>query len=705
MKTSSLLFLIIALLPLTYLKGQNYLNYADGKPVTASIQSEKATNVTNGIIKDYEWRGSKKGQWIEVDLTASFEIHAAHIYFDGASIMPMSSWKLQYKKNNKWEDIQGTEVTNNFSNRIEQRFAKPVETTAIRLLALKSGVFGVTEFQLWGKDIPKIPYGVNEGKMEEFQADKHWVCVNQVGYNLNAPKFFTVPTAKKNLSFTIVEKERGKTVYRGKLKDGKGDFTNFTSAKEGVEYVIQVKGGGLPIGKSYPFEVKKRALQEMSYVPVVNFWNDARSVAGSHPSAYGGNAWRDGTYYTYELPSMVLLYLSDSTYFNNMSVTMSWKADSAKVLAPDFKTTKEHNDRDAIYAAQGYYGYLPAPKRADVPDLIQAIRFTAGWILLDPVSSDPSGGSDGERLHSQTVEQLAYFLYGYPAMKEYISDKFYKMVLDATFRWWDRAGLFDVIKVVGTGKGRDCPGHSIMPNLMMYEVAKREKPEMAQKFMDAAIAQTQWVIDDIDWNNPINTKGQRIGEHKLPTGLVHFYLNYPEQAPKGLKEKIKTLGERYVAMSDNMWDFRRFDLEGNWTIPGFNECGNVAAFPACALGVAMCVEDEELKSRLIQLGYSHFDALFGRNPMNVHAANYPNLSFIGADAGFPAKYGHNICARLEITRGSISSLPGSEMYPFNPEGKKRHPEGWTAYDANWSVGLAFLNFFENGTSGILRNIK
>ena len=46
--------------------------------------------------------------------------------------------------------------------------------------------------------------------------------------------------------------------------------------------------------------------------------------------------------------------------------------------------------------------------------------------------------------------------------------------------------LYDVITVVGTGKGRECPGHSIMPNLFMYEVAKREGLADTDRFLEAA---------------------------------------------------------------------------------------------------------------------------------------------------------------------------------------------------------------------------
>lgn len=701
-----LYLIFICVFPFLGVCAQSYLNYAAGKPVITSKGASGASGITDGIVSASQWKCEEVGkeQWVVIDLTANFKVTAAHLYFDMGNLMPLTNWVLQSKENGKWINIPGTRVVNNFKGRIEQHFDTPVETDQIRLWTVNKEAFGISEIQFWGEDVPPMPYGVEMKEQIEFKTDKHWVCVNQVAYNTNAPKLFTVPTAQSNLAFTVVEKETGKICFRGRTKKAKGDFSAFKPTKTGVEYVVRVKGDGLLTAESYPFEISERAIQKLSYPPAVAFMNDARSLAGSHPSAYGGTPWRDGAYYTYEMPSMVMLYLSDQDYFKRMPVTLSWEADSAKVLSPAFKNTKEPNDRDALVTLQSYYTLLPKPRMADVPDIIQNIRFTAGWYLLDPITHDPSGDPTGERMHSQTVEQLAYFLYAYPAMNQYISIEFYQLILNAAFRWWGKVGLFDVIKTVGTGKGRDCPGHSIMPNLLMYEVAKREYPTLAPQFLDAAVAQTQWIIDEIDWNNPVNTKGQRISEHKLVTGLVHFYLNYPDYAPAGLKDKIEQLAERYVMTSDNMWDFRRFDLEENWTIPGFNECGNVAAFPACALGVAMCVENDALKKRLIQLAYSHFDNLYGRNPLNVHAANHPQSGFVGVDAGFPYKYHDNVCARLELTRGSISSLPGTEMYPFNPKGKHRWPEGWTAYNAGWNVGLAFLNFFERpGTIQVLKN--
>ena len=185
--------------------------------------------------------------------------------------------------------------------------------SAIRLRTDNETTFGIVEWQLWGRDVPPMPHDLEIKEPEEFQAEEHWVCVNQVAYNLGQPKGFTVPTAKSNLPFTIREKSSGEVVYKGHLQDGKGDFTDFNPNSPEEEYIIHLEGEGLPAGASFPFRIGKHAIQEMAYRPSVEFFNDARSMVGSHPSAYGGTAWRDGCYYTYEVPSMVLLYLSNPT--------------------------------------------------------------------------------------------------------------------------------------------------------------------------------------------------------------------------------------------------------------------------------------------------------------------------------------------------------------------------------------------------------
>jgi len=62
------------------------------------------------------------------------------------------------------------------------------------------------------------------------------------------------------------------------------------------------------------------------------------------------------------------------------------------------------------------------------------------------------------------------------------------------------------------------------------------------------------------------------------TSLVWLLQNYPDQAPAGLKEKIERWAQVAIQRSENMWDFRRYDLDKNWTIPELNETGNLVSF-------------------------------------------------------------------------------------------------------------------------------
>lgn len=691
------LIILITLCICSNVWAQSYTNYAAGKEVITSWQAKNKAWLTDENLSTGKVVSKSREFSMEIDLTAEFMIGGVQIYLESSGMHAPSSFSISYKKGNKYIVLEDVKVTKNYSYNINIPFNEAVSTTAIKITGAAGAKFGVKEIAVWGQDVPELKYGMSFDAPEVFEAKQHWICVNQLGYNLNQPKGFTVPTAKSNLHFVIVEMGSGDVVYEGHLENKKGDFTNFNPANsEGKVYAIQLEGDGFPMATSYPFWIGEQLIQKNSYRANSDFFIDVRSMVGTHRSAYGGSAWRDGAYYTYEVPSMALIYASIPEVFQYMEVTLNWEEEKAFVLSDSYtkQDKKQPNDKYATQTVKAIYGEMPSPS-ADAPDIVKCIYFGTAWNLIQPIQADPSGDSLKWRMHDQTVEQFAYFLQAYPKMKQYISEDFYQQVLDSTQVWWKDVGLFDVITKVGSGKGRHCVGHSIMPNLFMYEVAKRENLNSAKQYLKAAKQQTEWIIKNVDWNDPLYTKGQRISEHKLITGLSLFYKNYPNDAPKGLKQKLDEWTDRVIELSDNMWDFRRFDLNENWTLPSYNEAGNVIAFPACALSVALCLEDGAKKDRLVEIAYAHIDNAYGRNPANAHCANHPNYGFKGVERGWP--YGdkrRNICARLETVRGSLSSLPGTEMYPFNPNGKPRWGEGWTVYNANWNLSIMYLNFFE-----------
>jgi hypothetical protein len=241
-------------------------------------------------------------------------------------------------------------------------------------------------------------------------------------------------------------------------------------------------------------------------------------------------------------------------------------------------------------------------------------------------------------------------------------------------------------------KGRHAPGHSIQPNLMLYEVAKREGHIDARKYLAAAVEQANWIVENLDWNDPRTTKGHRTSEFKTITGLVWLLQKYPKESPAGLQAKVEEWAGVAISRSDNMWDFRRFDLQEHWTIPKLNEPGNLAGFVAEALAASWVIKDPPTRQRLQEIACAQLDNLFGRNPKMAAAPHHPEKGFPLVERGWPKGHPDNTCARLETTRGSLSASPGSEMYPFNPGGAYRHAEGWVNFNAAWNVALAYLKW-------------
>jgi len=541
----------------------------------------------------------------------------------------------------------------------------------------------------------------------------HQIAVNQVGYEPGWPMRFTAPLSPDGSRFEVRPAKGTAALFRGTIQKGVGDFSAFRPPAGSGDFVIAVSGGSLKPGVSDPFLIAPNLFRAKFWQPAVDFLIDVRSVVGTHPSAFGGCPWRDGTYYDFVVPSLVLFNQADPAVVATMPRQIDWEADKAKVMDPAFKFDAKNPCSDGVMeAVRKYYTEIEPPK-ADAPDVSKLIHWGLGYYLVNPATKDPSSDPDGRRIHSQTLEQFAYLLAYWPAFEKWLPKSFYEKCRDFAFANWEKSGCLGIDKWWAADtymlpeqlgdksqwggkmhpfKGRHAPGHSIVPNLLMHEVAKREGRPDAGIYLKAAVAQADWVIKNVDWNDPRTTKGQRMSEHRTIPNLVWLLQRYPNDAPPGLREKITEWAKVAVARSDNFWDFRRYDLDKHWTIPTLNETGNLAGFPACALSASWVVQDKALKQRLREIGIAHLDNLFGRNPRLAAAPHHPEMGFPDVERGWPVGHKNNTCARLELCRGSLSSSPGTEMYPFNPEGEFRHREGWVNYGAAWCVTLSYLAF-------------
>ena len=55
---------------------------------------------------------------------------------------------------------------------------------------------------------------------------------------------------------------------------------------------------------------------------------------------------------------------------------------------------------------------------------------------------------------------------------------------------------------------------------------------MPTLYLDAAVKQTEWIIKNLDWNDPRTTKGHRLSEHRTIPNLVWLcYRNIPTTLP------------------------------------------------------------------------------------------------------------------------------------------------------------------------------
>ncbi len=539
--------------------------------------------------------------------------------------------------------------------------------------------------------------------------DAHLIAVNQVGYETDRPKRFTAPLSADGSAFIVRAAKGGDALFRSVIQANIGDFSAL-NAPTG-EYVIEVQGGTLKPGTSDPFLIRPNLWKDLFWQPAVDFLIDSRSVVGTHPSAYGGCPWRDGTYYDAILPALVMFQRADPARVAAMPRQIDWEADKRRVLAPAFKfDAKNPCSEGVMEAVRKYYTELEPPT-ADAPDVVKLIHWGAGFYLVNPATKDPSADPDPRQIHSQTVEQVAYVVWAWPALEKWLPKSFYEKCRDfceqnwapslEIDKWWNPSTYLAVDQIIGKNpmggllhpyKGRHAPGHSIVPNLLMHEIAKRDGLADPGHYLTAAVKQADWIVKNLDWNDPRTTKGQRMSEHRTIPNLVWLLQNYPKQAPAGLKEKITAWAEVAAKRSANMWDIRRFDDGSNWTIPKINDVGNCAAAPGIALAASWVIEDPALKSRMREIAVSHADAVFGRNPRLAAAPYKPNFGFTGIERGWPVSHKDNVCARLELCRGSISSAPGSEMFPFNPEGTYRHAEGWVNYGAAWCLSLAYFEF-------------
>lgn len=651
------------------------VNVALGKAVTVDSTdgANVGANAVDGVIADgSRWLSANTAgpHTLAVDLVGTSTLICAHLHTGYGATSAVANAKLQSWNGSAWIDIAGAAVTANTATDLQMLFTNPVTTTRVRLYSTDTGYVRVKELKLFSSALSGCP-GLAAGTAPN-GTPRTDILINLSGYDVNKPKRFTAPMMVDGSAFAIVKSGQSTTLFSGAIANNIGDFSAFNPTDAG-EYLIQAGGK-----ESYPFSVGPNWIERVSYQLALDFMIEARCYLGTSNSCTTGLGWRDSHQFSFEVSTLVQMYMSNPSAYERMPSKISYTFNAA-------------------------YQTLNAPA-ANAPDIVKMIHWGVDRILK--VNNSASGN------HPLLKGELAAFLYAYPMLKNYITLADYQRVRDYAFGNWADVGrgnvsyyelspaptgdMFQTYAVVGTGKGQFPPGHSIAPNLAMYEVALREGRSDAQLYFDAAYNQTQWIIDNLDWADPTTTKGQRMSEHKTMEGLAYFQKMYPTRAPAGLQAKIADWAAVAIARSANPWDFRKYS-DSAWIIPTYNEPGNVMGLPAAALAAVQVLADAPTRQRLREIAMAQVDAGFGRNPFGRHFSYDASREVEGVEVGW-STYLNGGNGQLMAVHGVIDGSPKEDAYPFSPNAAAGYTEGWIAFNTAWNASLAYMAQDDSGVA-------
>jgi hypothetical protein len=651
------------------------VNLATGARASASSSlagAEPAKAIDGRIDDDSRWvsaRDAAPPAWLQVDLRSRMKLGGVHVHSGWKDGNALGDFHVEYRDGEKWRRIPSAEIRGNDSQAVAIPFDDTIviETDALRLVVdhRPGDLARVRELLIW----PASAEGIPRLRRTKDTATIPPIYLNQSGFNRSKPKRFTAPYAPDGTPFTITPKNGADVVFEGVITGRIGDFTSFAPEGHG-EYVVTVGDDA-----SVPFRIGRFWLERVTYRGSVDFMVDARHYGGTYTEPCPGSfGWRDDHQFSFELNGLVAQYLANPSAYDRMDRT----------LPP-------------LPAGDGARWGVLEPCDSEAPDIIRLIHWGADVIVTQRLE------------HMLLKEQLAFFLHAWPLLQRWLPRQNYDTVLAYARDVWtkptiDRAYPYDTIREdhdllkvkteIGTTKGESPPGHSILPNLLMHEVAIREHDQDPGRYFRAAHDQAAWLIKHVDWNDPLTTKGQRMSEHVVMSGLGMLLRHHADRAPAGLQEKLRDWATVAVGRSDNLWDFRKLSAE-QWTPTGtqvthWNEAGNVMGFAACALAVLPAIDDEALRGRLEQIIWSHIDNCFGRNPCGRHFSYDAPREIEGVEFGWYS-FHHGGIGQLEKARFVFDGAPKNGHYPYHPEvGNIGWTEGWVAFNSAFNASLAAL---------------
>lgn len=660
-------------------------NLAQNRIIKVSSENTNAIGsakkmVDGQVAETSQWvSNGNTPAWIVIGLDKVNKLGGLHLYFNMPKYKPVEEFRAEFKRNGQWQSIPSANVTGNKFNEVALAFDATVEviTDSIRVVLTKTkhDNFAVSEICVWPENrLGLPPFGTAvAGYVGHPEPYVPKIYINQSGYNLGKPKRFTSPLTDNGTPFKIVEKGTTNSLYTGKILNNIGDFSDFNPESE-KEFVIVAD-----TFKSFPFRIGKWWIERVTYQNAVNFMIDSRHYVGNYTKKCSGTySWRDDSHFGWELHTLVPQFLSNPDAYLRMPKQVKYQVPTDTTL----------------------WGALQ-PYNESAPDIVKLIHWGADVIVSQKLT------------HEHFKGQLAYFLYAWPYIKQWLPQQNYDVVKEFAFQVWqlntvDKSYAYnesnghDMLALktkMGSTKGALPPGASIIPNLMMYEVAKRENRKDMEMYFDSAYNQVKWMIENLDWNDPIVTKGQRMSEFITMTSLTYMLQQYPDRAPIGLKQKIGDWADVVIRRSDNMWDFRKLDDKDGWCPTGklpqhWNEVGNIVGFPAAIISMIQYIDDKAKVERLNQIACAHLDNSFGRNPCGRHCSFDAVAEIEGVDLGWYHQHPGGI-GQLEDARFVLEGAPKNAHYPYHPERADiGWTEGWVSFNVAYNLSLAYMAWID-----------
>lgn len=519
-----------------------------------------------------------------------------------------------------------------------------------------------------------IVWQADEEWENENQSDAKAWYVSQIGYDTDKSKKATFTNCVRGTVFTLNKVSDDSVVYTGEIKNQMADFSDFNTTGE---YYLSCDGVD-----SHSFKIADNRLWNVTAKVALDFMaqsrQDAFDVGGN--TGYG---WRDSHQFSFELNALVMQYMSNPSYYESLPYNI-YKADECE------------------------YAEL---RIQDCPDIIWLMKFAVtryyDWNVNENIE-----------LHALIKAQVAYFLYIYPYISDYVSASWYRQIRDwlitqwsvttCSKSWYEVTGginhnLFTTQAKIGTVKGMLPPGYAVVPNFMMYEVCHRDGLSSASQFMTAAENNIAWLVNNVDLTDPANTKGQRMSEYITFHALTYAYEMYPSHCPSNTYTKIVALANLLISRSNNLWDYTQYQTAGDasgasttvWNntesqTSGFANNPGYVGMMGVYYALARVITDTAIKARLKELAISHMAHGFGRNPLGRCFDYKATEDFDGAKLGWVSRlsggYGH-----LDNVVGVLDGSPKEGSFPYDPTASTGYTEGWVAFNSAWNMALAYLN--------------